>query len=58
MQNERGQKYPRSGGKVEKTLLPNSVGKKSANDTGPQQGHDSPSAKFGAPKLCFYNCAE
>ena len=32
---------PRQGKRVKVPLLPNSVGKKSANDVGPKQGHDT-----------------
>ena len=31
---------PRQGKRVKIPLLPNNVGKKSANDAGPKQGHD------------------
>ena len=36
-----GTKYPQSGEWVKIPLLPNSVGKKSVNDAGPKQGHDT-----------------
>ena len=38
MQNERGQNTQGQGVKI--PLLPNNVGKKSANNAGPQQGLD------------------
>ena len=41
MQNERGQNTDGQGERMEIPLLPNNVGKKSANDAGPQQGHGS-----------------
>ena len=38
----RGDKcHPGRGKRVKIPLLPNNVGKKSANDAGPKQGHDS-----------------
>ena len=45
MQNERGQNT-HGQGKIENTPLPNNVGKRSANDAGPQQGHDTPLDMF------------
>ena len=41
MQNERGQSTHGQGERVKIPFLPNNVGKKSVNDAGPQQGHDS-----------------
>ena len=46
MQNERGQNTHGQGERVKIPLLPNNVGKKSANDVGPKQGHDTWSIKF------------
>ena len=40
MQNERGQNTHDQGEMVKIPLLPNNVGKKSANNAGPQQGHN------------------
>ena len=33
--------HPDRGKRVKISLLPNNVGKKSVNDAGPQQGHDT-----------------
>ena len=44
MQNERGKNTHGQGKRVKRVkipLLPNNVGKKSANNAGPQQGHDN-----------------
>ena len=41
MQNERGQNTHGNGERVKIPLLTNNVGKKSANDAGPQQGNDT-----------------
>ena len=40
-QNERGQNTHGQGERVKIPLLPNKVGKKSANNVGPQKGHDN-----------------
>ena len=40
-ENERGQMSPRQGEKGENTPFTKNVGKKSVNDAGPQQGHDT-----------------
>ena len=36
-----GTKYPRTGGMGENTPFAKNVGKKSVNNAGPQQGHDT-----------------
>ena len=41
MQNERGQNTHSQGERLKIPLLPNNLGKKSANNMGPQQGHDN-----------------
>ena len=46
----RGDKcHPGRGKRVKIPLLPNNVGKKSANDAGPKQGHDN---KYYRSSLC------
>ena len=41
MRMRRDKCHPGRGKRVKIPLLPNNVGKKSVNDTGPQQGHDN-----------------
>ena len=62
MQNERVQNTHGHWERVKIPLLPNNVGKKSANDAGPQQGHNSCKPFFSCPftkkialiVLCFF----
>ena len=47
MQNERGLNTHGQGERVKIPILPNNVGKKSANNTGPQQGHNKIILRLG-----------